>query len=116
MQDPASELRRIPLPRTRVHKYHHGRLSLLVNEEHTLIKPVRYGLEAGLSVQIVVFPLCAVLVGGGKLAGREHLPSPACHHDIHAEPIGAICTADGPHLTMRQKLLPRGHKKGKNRG
>jgi hypothetical protein len=52
-----------------VNKYHQARLSLLVNEEHTLVKPVRRGLDTSLGVQMLRPTLFEVLVCGGNLAG-----------------------------------------------
>jgi hypothetical protein len=41
VRNPALGIRGINVRITRVHKYHHARISLLVNEEHSLAKPVR---------------------------------------------------------------------------
>src|SRR5215204_6247134 len=84
MRDPASELRRIPLLRTWVHKDHQARLRLLVDEEHTLANPVRCGGDAGIVIQILWSTLFEDLVCGGKFVGRELFTSAGCHDDAHS--------------------------------
>jgi hypothetical protein len=84
MRNPALGLRRIHLLGTSVNKYHHARLSLLVNEEHALAKAVRCGLDTGLGVLLLRSVLCELLIGGDKLAGREHFTSAGCEDDAHS--------------------------------
>src|SRR5215203_1866368 len=66
-----------------VNKDHQVRLSLLVNEEHALAKPVRCGLDAGLVIQVLRPTRFEVLVCGGNLAGRERFTSTGIHYDAH---------------------------------
>src|SRR5829696_10023197 len=84
MRNPALGLRRISLPRTWVNKDHQTRLNLLVNEEHTLAKQVRRGLDTGLGVHILRTMLFELLVCGGKLAGHERFTSARCHYEAHS--------------------------------
>src|SRR5215207_84548 len=83
MRNPALGLGRIYLRSTRVNKYHYARLSLLVNEEYTLVKPVLRGLDTSLGVQMLRPTLFEELVCFGKLAGRERFPSAGCYYDAH---------------------------------
>ena len=90
MQDRGNGLRRIPLLRRWVNKDHQARLRLLVNDEHKLVNPVRCGLDPGLGVLMLRSVLCEVLIGGGKLAGRERLTSAGCDHDAHLRKLRRI--------------------------
>src|SRR5215218_7131071 len=84
MGNPALGLRRIYLLSTRVRKYHYARLSLLVNEEHSLAKPVRCGPYAGLGVHILRPNHLEMLVCGGQLAGGKRFTSAGFHDDAHS--------------------------------
>src|ERR671913_2116359 len=75
------EVRSIHLLRRWVNKDHYPRLRLLVDDKHTLAKPVRCGPETGLGVHILRPTLYELLVCVGKLAGRECLTSAGCHYD-----------------------------------
>jgi hypothetical protein len=66
-----------------VNKDHQARLRLLVDEELTLVKPVRCSSYAGLGVQILRPTLFEDLVCGGKFAGRERFTSAGCHYDAY---------------------------------
>jgi hypothetical protein len=73
---------RIPLLlRGWMNKDHQASLRFLINEEHTVAKPVRCGPEAGLGIHILRPTLFEPLVCVGKLAGSEPLTSAGCHDD-----------------------------------
>jgi hypothetical protein len=78
------ELRRIPLLRGWMNKYHQASLRFLVDDEHALAKAVRSGTEAGLGVQMLRPKLFELLVCVGKLAGRERFTSTGIHYDAHS--------------------------------
>src|SRR5215208_6221402 len=84
MRNPTLGLRGISLPRTWVSKDHQTRLNLLVNEEHTLAKAVRCGLDPALGVQMLRAVLCELFIGGDKLARREHFTSAGYDDDAHS--------------------------------
>src|SRR5215207_9266741 len=67
-----------------VNKDHQVRLSLLVNEKHTLAKAVRCGLDIGLGVQVLRPTLFEVLICVGKLTGGERFTIAGCHYDAHS--------------------------------
>src|SRR5215216_7384760 len=89
MRNPALGLRRIHLQSTRLNKDHQARLSLLVNEEHSLVKAVRCGPYAGLGVHIMRPNHLEMLVCGGKLAGGKRFTSSGIHYDANSAPFAA---------------------------
>src|SRR5215211_5166184 len=103
MQDSVCELRRIPILRRWVNKDHQARLRLLVNDEHALAKLVRCSPYAAFGVHILRSKLCELLVGGGKLAGRECFTSAGCHDDAHS--ASSVSRALG--VTTTLIALPR---------
>lgn len=58
-------------------------LRILVNEEHTLVNPVRCGLDPRLGVMMLRSVLCELLIGGDKLASGERFASARVHDDAH---------------------------------
>jgi hypothetical protein len=79
-----AQLPRILILGTSMNKYHQARLRLLVGEEHPLAKAVRCGLDPALGVLMLRSVLCVLLIGGDKLAGREHFTSAGCEDDAHS--------------------------------
>ena len=80
------ELLRMLLLRGRVTKDHQPGFGLLVDHKYSRAEPAHRSLDTALGLQISWPVLRELLVGVGKLAGREHLASAGLHYHASRHP------------------------------